>query len=1149
MRVRYSLVIVALLGFLGVTELSGAAPEQKSTATPEQLAFFETKVRPLLIKKCVECHGPDLQEAGLRLDSRSALLHGMEGSPAAVPGEPDKSRLIAVIKYDGNVQMPPDGKLDDEQLAVLTNWVKLGLPWPDEQPVAAAANSKNATGKKPAETDAMWGGAMDQRVARARAEHWAFQPVKRVEPPPVADAAWSQNPVDRFIAAKLHAAKLQPSPEADPATLIRRLSFDLTGLPPTAEEVEAFVRDYSPKTYAALVDKLLASPRYGERWARHWLDIARYADTKGYAFQQERRYPFAYTYRDYVINAFNDDKPYDQFILEQIAADKLPATAENKHLAALGFITCGRQYQGMHDTLDDQIDVVTRGLLGLTASCSRCHDHKFDPIPTDDYYSLYGVFRSSMTPPELPLIGKPTPSKEYDEFVAELAKLEAAQKKFLAEATAKLADELRSNVGGYLSKILLDRLDKSSTKEAEFLFDAGDPRPLVLRRWRELLDATKKKPDPVFAAWHALDALKEAEFPAAAAKQIDAWSNDKNAAAAKSVNRLIVAELKQNPPQKMLDVAKTYGTVFGHVHDEWKKQLDPKQRKVGEPEPQQLADAAAEEVRQVLFREHSPTVLNEDDLRQVLDRKTRNDYEALKKKVEEFVVMSPAAPPRAMVLVDAKGLYNPRVFLRGDASRPEREVPRQFLRILAGDERKPFTDGSGRLGLAQAIASRDNPLTARVMVNRIWLLHFGRGLVDTPSDFGVRTPPPSHPELLDYLASEFMNEGWSIKRIHRLIVTSQTYRQSSDAGEAVQAGLAVDPENRLLWRMNRRRLELEPMRDAMLAVAGRLDLTSLGRPVELWKQPYPTRRTVYGFIDRQDLPGVFGVFDFASPEVTIDQRPRTTVPQQALFAMNSPFVQEQAKHAAARKEIAAAPNDAARIESLYRTVLGRRPTTDETQRVERFLQEVGKLPPVTNSSLWQYGYGEFDVAAAKVKSFQPFPHWTGSAWQGGPKLPDAKLGHASVSAANAHPGRNAKQAIVVRWKSPRVGRIVVEGLLKHPHKEGDGVAAYVTSSRLGKLGAWTAKNSQATTKVEAFDVKLGDEIDFIVEPRTSDAFDSYTWKPVLKLEQDEAKGAKAPPATAWSFADAFQGPQPTPQTPWEMLAQVLLMSNEFVFVD
>ena len=402
---------------------------------------------------------------------------------------------------------------------------------------------------------------MDQRVARARAEHWAFQPVKRVEPPPVADAAWSQNPVDRFIAAKLHAAKLQPSPEADPATLIRRLSFDLTGLPPTAEEVEAFVRDYSPKTYAALVDKLLASPRYGERWARHWLDIARYADTKGYAFQQERRYPFAYTYRDYVINAFNDDKPYDQFILEQIAADKLPATAENKHLAALGFITCGRQYQGMHDTLDDQIDVVTRGLLGLTASCSRCHDHKFDPIPTDDYYSLYGVFRSSMTPPELPLIGKPTPS------------------------------------------------------------------PLVLRRWRELLDATKKKPDPVFAAWHALDALKEAEFPAAAAKQIDAWSNDKNAAAAKSVNRLIVAELKQNPPQKMLDVAKTYGTVFGHVHDEWKKQLDPKQRKVGEPEPQQLADAAAEEVRQVLFREHSPTVLNEDDLRQVLDRKTRNDYE------------------------------------------------------------------------------------------------------------------------------------------------------------------------------------------------------------------------------------------------------------------------------------------------------------------------------------------------------------------------------------------------------------------------------------------------------------------------------------------------------------------------------------------
>jgi hypothetical protein len=1145
MRVRASLAIVALMGFLGVTELRGAAPEQKSTATPEQLAFFETKVRPLLIKKCVECHGPDLQEAGLRLDSRSAVLHGMEGSPAAVPGEPDKSRLIAVIKYDGNVQMPPDGKLDDEQLAVLTNWVKLGLPWPDEQPAAA-----KTTGKKPAEADAMWGGAMDQRLARARAEHWAFQPVKRVEPPQVADAAWSQNPVDRFIAAKLHAAKLQPSSEADPATLIRRLSFDLIGLPPTAEEVEAFVRDYSPQTYSALVDKLLASPRYGERWARHWLDIARYADTKGYAFQQERRYPFAYTYRDYVINAFNDDKPYDQFIVEQIAADKLPATAENKHLAALGFITCGRQYQGMHDTLDDQIDVVTRGLLGLTASCSRCHDHKFDPIPTDDYYSLYGVFRSSVTPPELPLIGKPTPSKEYDAFVAELAKLEAAQKKFLAEATAKLVDELRSNVGDYLAKILLDRLDKTSTKEAQFLFDAGDPRPLVLRRWRELLDATKKQSDPVFAAWHTLDALKEAEFAAGAAKQIDAWSNDKSAAKSKSINRLIVAELKKNPPQKMLDVAKAYGTVFGNVHDEWKKQLDPMQRKAGEPEPQQLADAAAEEVRQVLFRDRSPTVLSEEDVRQVLDRKTRNEYEGLKKKVEEFVVMSPAAPPRAMVLVDSKSLYNPRVFLRGDASRPEREVPRQFLRILAGDERKPFTDGSGRLGLAQAIASRDNPLTARVMVNRIWLLHFGRGLVDTPSDFGVRTPPPSHPELLDYLASEFMNEGWSIKRIHRLIVTSQTYRQSSDAGEAVQAGMATDPENRLLWRMNRRRLELEPMRDAMLAAAGRLDLTSLGRPVELWKQPYPTRRTVYGFIDRQDLPGVFGVFDFASPEVTIDQRPRTTVPQQALFAMNSKFVQEQARYVAARKEVADVADDAARIEALYRTVLGRRPAADETVRVQQFLAKIKEVAALEQTKSWQYGHGEFDVAATKLKSFTRLPYWTGTGYQGGPKIPDPHLGHGRISPAGSHAGRTAKHAIVLRWTAASAGRYFVDGELKHTHKEGDGVAAYAVSSRLGKLGTWTVHNSAAKTKVAAIDVQVGDVIDLIVEPQQTDTFDSYQWNPLIQVEKlTAAADSKTKSPTKWTFVDDFEGPSSPPQTPWEMLAQVLLMSNEFVFVD
>jgi hypothetical protein len=1139
-------VVVAVAIFDRSDFISAAAPnEDKPQFSAEQITYFEKHVRPLLAAKCVECHGPKLAEAGLRLDSRGGVLHGMEGSPAAVPGDPAKSRLIAVVKYDGDVQMPPDGKLADEQLAVLTNWVKLGLPWPEE---VAPAKPVSAKPNIAAHEKSPWSGSMDERIARARAEHWAFQPVKRVEPPQIGDPAWNRNPVDRFVAARLAAAKLSSSPEADPATLIRRLYFDLIGLPPSASEVEAFVRNYSPETYAALVDELLASPRYGERWARHWLDVARYSDTKGYAFQQERRYPFAYTYRDYVIRAFNEDLPYDQFILEQLAADKLPPREDNRYLAALGFITCGRIYQGMHDTLDDQIDVVTRGFLGLTAACARCHDHKFDPIPTDDYYSLYGVFRSSTTPAELPLIGKPTPGKEYDAFVAELAKLDEARQKFFDEQAAKLKEELRANAGDYLAKIMLERHEGSSAKEAEFLFDAGDPRPPVVRRWRDWLEATKRNRDPVFAPWHALDSIKGDDFAASAQKLIAEWGRGATIGKEKiAVNRAVLAMLAKSPPKSMLDVAAAYGDAFSAAHDAWKKLIDEK-NKANVAEPERLADADIESLRQVLYGDRSPTALSVDDIRSVFDRKVRNEYEGLKKKAEEFVVMSPAAPPRAMVLNDLPQLFNPRVFLRGDASRPEREVPRQFPRILTGDDRKPFADGSGRLGLAQAIASKENPLTARVMVNRIWLLHFGRGLVDTPSDFGVRTPPPTHPELLDYLAAQFMDEGWSVKRLHRWIVTSQTYKQASHTPMNPTAK-AVDPENRLLWRMNRRRLELEPMRDAMLAVAGRLDVTPFGRPVELWSAPFTTRRTVYGFIDRQDLPGIFGVFDFANPDVTIDQRPRTTVPQQALFAMNSPFVLEQARYLAKRPEIAGAKNDAIRVESLYRAVLGRRPEADESARVLQFLEELKSAPKLELRSPWQYGYGEFDLESKKQKSFTPFAHFAGKSWQAGPKIPDAKLGHASLGIDNSHPGHTAKQAVVIRWTSPMAGRVSIAGLLKHPSKDGDGVTAHVVSSRLGELGKWTAQKSNAETKVAAFEVRVGDVIDLVVEPRSSDAYDSYKWNPVLKAEKVETSVAGAVSQTTWGFADDFQGPLPPPQTPWEMLAQVLLMSNEFMFVD
>ncbi|HWA98149.1 MAG TPA: DUF1549 domain-containing protein, partial [Pirellulales bacterium] len=362
-----------------------AAHVSAAELSRDQEDFFEKRIRPMLVEHCVSCHGAEAQEAGLRLDTRDFMLRGIEGAPVAVPGDPTKSRLIEVTRYDGSVQMPPDGKLSEDEFNMLVTWVKMGLPWPDH---GAPAPASGAPTKDP-----------KQGYAQSRAEHWAFQPIRRPAPPDVKNTKWCATPIDRFIAARLEQHSLAPSKPADPRTLLRRVTFDLTGLPPTADELDAFAADPSPAAYARAVERLLASPAYGERWARHWLDVARYADTKGYVFTQESRYPYAYTYRDYVIRAFNSDLPYNQFVLEQLAADLLPDQSDQQKLAALGYLTVGRRFgNNINDIIDDRIDVVGRGLMGLTVGCARCHDHKYDPIATDDYYSLYGVFASCTEP-------------------------------------------------------------------------------------------------------------------------------------------------------------------------------------------------------------------------------------------------------------------------------------------------------------------------------------------------------------------------------------------------------------------------------------------------------------------------------------------------------------------------------------------------------------------------------------------------------------------------------------------------------------------------------------------------------------------------------------------------------------------------------
>lgn len=742
---RCLLLTLAILFSLSSTMRAQPTAEEKT----RWLEFFETKVRPVLADNCFSCHAGEKHKGGVRLDRRDLVFKASD-EPIIVPGHPEKSLLVKAIKHEIDAKMPPPPKmkLAKQTIDDITAWIKAGAAWPYDKNVAKAADPRR---------------------------HWAFQPVKKPALPAVKNKNWSQNPIDAFILTKLETKGLKPNPPADPRTLIRRIKFDLIGLPPTFDEVEDFVKalagaSANPQAAVeALVEKYLASPQYGERWARHWLDIARYADTKGYVFQEERRYANAYTYRDYVIKAFNDDLPFNQFILQQIAADRLVAKKEAsvESQAAMGFLTLGRRFlNNIHDITDDRIDVVTRGFLGLTVACARCHDHKYDPISTKEYYGLYGVFTSSIEPKDPPLIGEPEQSKEYAEYQKKLGDLEKA--------------------------------------------------------------------------------------------------------------------------------AKDYETKY-------KKELSEKNRK------------------------------NRDELR------------ALQKKVDAFKASSPAAPPRAMVMVDRPNPGDARVLLRGNPNNPGPTAPRQFLTILSPETPKPFKDGSGRLDLARAIADRNNPLTARVIVNRIWMHHFGTGLVTSPSNFGLRAEPPSHPELLDYLAARFVEDGWSIKKLHRLILQSRTYQLSSTENAKARA---VDADNRLLARANRRRLEFEAMRDSLLFVAGNLDSKMGGKAVDITTAPYAKRRTVYGFVDRQNLPGVFRTFDLASPDSSTPQRYQTTVPQQALYMMNHAFVQEQAKALAKRSSLANEP--AARVRHLYRDVYARVPDAEEMRIGLQFVERAAQLPRPDN---------------------------------------------------------------------------------------------------------------------------------------------------------------------------------------------------------
>jgi Protein of unknown function (DUF1553)/Protein of unknown function (DUF1549)/Planctomycete cytochrome C len=863
--------------------LVGAFTARAAPNAPADAAFFEKSIRPILADHCWSCHGPKKQTAGLRLDSRAGLLKGGESGPAINEAEPETSRLLLAIRQEGLLKMPPKAKLPVPAIDALTHWIQRGAPWPED-----VSNPESADWRK----------------------HWVFQPVANPSPPIHADDRWSRSPIDRFVWAKLRDHGLRPSAEADKRVLIRRVTFDLTGLPPTPEEVDDFLADTSPDAYDRLVTRLLSSPAFGEHFARVWLDVARYADTKGYVFFEESNYPWAYTYRDYVIEAFNADLPYDQFLIEQLAADRIVGP-DRRPLRALGFLTVGGRFMNnTHDIIDDRIDVVTRGLMGVTVTCARCHDHKFDPIPQRDYYALYGVFASCEEPVVYPLYEQPAKTETYEQFAKELAAREQKLREFVQRKKDDLAAGNRKRAAEYLLAAHANR-GKPGQEDFMLIADGTDLNPKMIVRWQAFLNRMGKSKNPVFAAWHRYADLSDADFaPRAAAVPL----GDVHVAVRKAFT---------TPPRTMSDVAQRYARILNETHDRSNVAVLAGGGVCTGGSPDEI------ELRAIVRDPDYPpnvTVGDYGDLDLLPDRPSQEELKKFRGEVEKWRATGPGAPPRAMALVDSPTPVTPRVFLRGNPHNLGPATPRQFLECLSRQDRKPFADGSGRLELARSITDPKNPLTARVFVNRVWQHLFGRGIVTTPGDFGLRGDPPSHPELLDHLATTFVADGWSIKRLVQRMVLSAAYRQRSDDRPEMAK---IDPENTLLWRMNRRRLGFEPMRDALLAAAGKLERTVSGPSVPNFLAANATRRTLYAHLDRLNVPGVYRTFDYPSPDATSLKRDQTTVPPQALFLMNHPFVAECAKNLVQRPDVAVLADPNKKLDRLHAILYSRLPRDHE----------------------------------------------------------------------------------------------------------------------------------------------------------------------------------------------------------------------------
>ncbi len=1034
-------------------------------------AFFEARIRPLLVERCQECHGEKKQEGGLRLDSRAGWQAGGYNGPVIQVGFPNASRLIDAVRYgNAELQMPPSKKLNEREIADLEAWVKLGAPDPRDAMAPLSKVEKKSL--------------------------WSLQPIAHALPPQLEEDAWSHQPIDRFILEKQQRMQLRPSSIADRRTLIRRATMDLIGLPPTAAEVSSFVNDSSDDAYEELIDRLLASPQYGENWARHWLDVARYSDTKGYVYaREESRWVHASEYRDWVVRSFNMDLAYDQFVRLQIAADQIVPVG-SPELAAMGFLTLGRRFLGVtHDVIDDRIDVVSRGILGLSVACARCHDHKYDPIPTRDYYSLYGVFQSCQE--QLVGCGQTNDTA----FLEELAKRENKNRETLAKRREEQSQRVRSNV----EKYLLAQLEIEKYPEEVFnqMLEQGDLNPFVVRKWQAYLVKDKETPVPIFIKWHSVEKAQH---------------------------------------NQMISIAADYGTVFDDVDKRWREHI------AKFPNAKTFTDPIDERMRCVLYGIDSPCHVPDEHITNIevyFPTDVIVELWKVQGDVDRWLLDSDKSPPYATILVDRPVPSSPRVFLRGNPMTKGSEVSRHYLSALGGKESKPFENGSGRLELANELASPTNPLTARVFVNRVWMHHFGRGLVDTPSDFGHRAEDPSHPELLDWLAKRFVDSGWSIKSLHRTIMISSTYRQGNNS-----ASIASDPANRLLARISSRRLSFEQARDAWLHISGELDLRVGGKPRSLFDQKNK-RRTLYATIDRERVSPVLRMFDFANPDLSIPQRTETSVPQQALFAMNHPFIAERAIQLIASVNES---NSTDRIAKLYNALYQRKPTDDELRLAVEFLQSDSAVPqPARTPQLWSYGHGEFDPTAGRILTFKPLPHFNGSAWQGGENYPDPKLGWLKLNATGGHPGNDLKHAVVRRWTAFVEGDYSIVSKISHEPEVGDGVRAFVCHNESGLLRSATLHHSTEQMDVATIPIRKGDTLDFVVDIRDGLNSDQFLWAiTITRLEamRVEAIGAGGNSVPLVSDAEKdFPTESDSQLNRWQQFAQVLMLANEFMFVD